>query len=222
MIATYNTAVTDTAREILWKECSRKKPWVTRDVLELCDEKRDSKKRWYEEEGAEDYRKANKNIQKALKKAKEVWIDTQSKESDTCLNKSNSKKAYQLVKDITSEKQGRSSTIQDKSGKCLTKEQEILSRWTEYCSELYNFENYGNNTVLETYSSTRTTETSASPVIQVKKRTKAIFNRLKPQTEEIIAEEQAGFRAGEAQQNISTASESCVNISRISTVFSYI
>ena len=58
-------------------------------------------------------------------------IGNQCKEIKTCLEK-NSKRAYQLVKDLTSEKQGRSSTIQDKSGKCLTEEQEILSRWTEY------------------------------------------------------------------------------------------
>ena len=43
----------------------------------------------------------------------------------------------------------RSSTIQDKSGKCLTEEKEILSRWTEYCSELYNYESCGDNTVLD-------------------------------------------------------------------------
>ena len=49
----------------------------------------------------------------------------------------NSKKAYQLVKELTSSKQGRTTTIQDKAGKCLTKEQNILKRWTEYCSELY-------------------------------------------------------------------------------------
>ena len=58
------------------------------------------------------------------------------------------KRAYQLVKDLTSEKQGRSSTIQDRSGKCLTEEKEILSRWTEYSSELYNYESCGDNTVL--------------------------------------------------------------------------
>ena len=45
-----------------------------------------------------------------------------------------------LVKDLTSEKQGRSSTIKDKSGKCLTEEKKILSRWTEYCTELYYYE----------------------------------------------------------------------------------
>ena len=65
-----------------------------------------------------------------MKKAKEDWIGAQCEEIETCLNKNNSKRAYQLVKDLASEKQGRSSTIQDKSGKCLTEEKEILSRWT--------------------------------------------------------------------------------------------
>ena len=50
-----------------------------------------------------------------MKKAKEDWIGAQCEEIETCLNKNNSKRAYQLVKDLTSEKQGRSSTIQDKS-----------------------------------------------------------------------------------------------------------
>ena len=84
-----------------------------------------------------------------MKKAKEDWIGAQSEETETCLNKNNSKRAYQLVKDLTSEKQGRSSTIQDISGKCLTEEKEILSRWTEYCSELYNYESCGDNAVLD-------------------------------------------------------------------------
>ena len=66
-----------------------------------------------------------------MKKAKEDWIGAQCEEIETCLNKNNSKRAYQLVKDLTSEKQGRSSTIQDKSGKCLTEEQEMLQYVTD-------------------------------------------------------------------------------------------
>ena len=49
MITTYNTAVTDAASEILWKERRMKKPWVTKDVLDLCDERRDLKWKRYEE-----------------------------------------------------------------------------------------------------------------------------------------------------------------------------
>ena len=63
--------------------------------------------------------------------------------------KNNSKKAYQLVKDLTAEKQGKSTTIQDKSEKCLTEENEILNRWTEYCSDLYYYENDGDPIVLD-------------------------------------------------------------------------
>ena len=60
-----------------------------------------------------------------------------------------SKRAYQLVKDLTSEKQGGCLTIQDKSGECLTEEQTILSRWTGYYSELYNHACCGDKEVLD-------------------------------------------------------------------------
>ena len=94
MIIPYNTALTDTASEILGKECRKKCPGKlpARGVPDLCDERRDWKKRWYEGEGAEQYRKDNKRVQKAQKKAKEEWIDTQCKEIDACLNINNSKK----------------------------------------------------------------------------------------------------------------------------------
>ena len=133
----------------LRRNAAEKNQWVTKDVLDLCDERRDLKKKRSEAEGAKEYREANRRIQKAVKKAKEDWIEAQCEETETYLNKNNSKRAYQLVKDLTSGKQGRSSSIQDKSGKCLTEEKEILSRWTEYCSELYNYESCGDNTVLD-------------------------------------------------------------------------
>ena len=84
-----------------------------------------------------------------MKMAKETWIQGQCQEVEACLRKNNSKKAYQLVKDLTTEKQGKCTTIQDKSGKCLTEKNEILNRWTEYCSELYNYETERDPIVLD-------------------------------------------------------------------------
>ena len=51
--------------------------------------------------------------------------------------------------DLTTEKEDKSTTIQDKSGKCLTEENEILNRWAEYCSDLYNYETDGDPIVLD-------------------------------------------------------------------------
>ena len=144
MITTYDTTMTGAAREILGKERRRKKQCVN-----LCDERRDLKKKRYEAEGANKDREANKRIQKAVEKVKEERICAHCEETETCLNKNNNKRAYQLVKDLTTEKQGRSSINQDRSEKCLTEEQEILNRWTEYCSALYNHESCGDNAVLD-------------------------------------------------------------------------
>ena len=78
-----------------------------------------------------------------MKMTKETWIQGQSQEVEACLRKNNSKKAYQPVKDLTTEKQDKSITIQDKSGKRLTEENANLNKGTEYCSDLYNYETDG-------------------------------------------------------------------------------
>ena len=39
VITTHNTAMTDAASEILGKERRREKPWATRNVQDLCDER---------------------------------------------------------------------------------------------------------------------------------------------------------------------------------------
>ena len=56
-----------------------------------------------------------------MKKAKEYWKGEQGSEIEENLRKNNSKRAYQLVKDLTTVKQGKAPTVQDRSGKCLQK-----------------------------------------------------------------------------------------------------
>ena len=76
------------------------------------------------------------------------WIGEQCSEIEDNLRKNNYKRAYQLVKDLTIVKQGKATTVQDLSGKCLTEERQILNRCTEYCSELYKHKANGDPSVL--------------------------------------------------------------------------
>ena len=85
-ITSSNTTVTDAASEILGKERDRETPWVTRYIFDVCDERRNLKKRCEAEE-ANEYRETNRRTQKAVKKAKEDWIGAQCEEIETCLNK---------------------------------------------------------------------------------------------------------------------------------------
>ena len=45
MITTFNTAVTETTSEILGKHRQKNKPWVTAEILNLCDKRRELRKR---------------------------------------------------------------------------------------------------------------------------------------------------------------------------------
>ena len=99
----------------------------------LCDKRRALKQNTAE--GAKLYREASQQVKKDMRKAKETWTEEQCLcIEDNLQKKNNSKKAYQLVKDLTISKQGRTTTIQDKAGKCLKEGQDFLKR---YCSELY-------------------------------------------------------------------------------------
>ena len=68
-----------------------------------------------------------------------------------------------MVKDLTTVKQGKATTVQDRSGKCLTEERQILNRWTKYCSELCNHKASGDPSVLNcTQTEKSETELTAS------------------------------------------------------------
>ena len=72
-----------------------------------------SSQKWRHEtaEEARKYRAINQEIKKSIKKTKESWIDVQCQDIEDNIRKNDSKKAYQLVKTLTSPKQGKTNTI---------------------------------------------------------------------------------------------------------------
>ena len=101
MITTFNTAVTETSNEIVGKHRRKKKTRITAEIFDLCDKRRELSEKRFEPEGSEKYKELNKNIKRCVKKAKENWIGEQYNEIEENLRKNNSKKAYQMVKDLT-------------------------------------------------------------------------------------------------------------------------
>ena len=69
IITTVNTTVTETASEILGKHRQKKKPWVTAEILDLCDKRRELRKKRFEPEGSENYKEVKNNIKRCVKRA---------------------------------------------------------------------------------------------------------------------------------------------------------
>ena len=70
-------------------------------------------------------RKIKRKIRTEMRMAKETWIPGQCQEVVACLRKNNSKKAYQLVMDLTKEKQGKSTTY--KTGRGSVSQRKVKS-----------------------------------------------------------------------------------------------
>ena len=73
MITTLNTAVTETASDILGKNRQKKKiPWVTAEILDLCDKRRELRNKRFEPEGSEKCKEVKKQHQEVH--GKKTWI----------------------------------------------------------------------------------------------------------------------------------------------------
>ena len=101
---TFNTIVTDTASENFGKHRRTKKPWVTADILDLCDKRRELKRRNCDPEGAVKYREVNKKIKQNMRRAKDNWIAEHCCEIEYSLSKNNIKKVNIERPDISEER----------------------------------------------------------------------------------------------------------------------
>ena len=86
--------MTDTAEEVLGKHRRRTKPWVTDQILEMCDKRREAKKKKDTTEGRKEYAKMNRDIRKDMKTANQKWIEDQFKEIEEDLQNNNTKKHF--------------------------------------------------------------------------------------------------------------------------------
>ena len=73
--------------EILGKHRPNKKKWITDDILEMCDKRRELKNKKHDAQGRIQYRDINNKIRKAIKQAKENWIEEQCEETDINLTR---------------------------------------------------------------------------------------------------------------------------------------
>ena len=78
-----------------------------------------------------------------------------------------------MVKDLTTVKQGKATTVQDRSGKCLTEERQIVNRWTEYCSELCDHNANGDPSVL---NCPQTNTEDYHPILHTQKKWRLQYN----------------------------------------------
>ena len=185
----FKEAVLETAEEVLGRQRKKKQPWVTREILDLCDERRSLKgARHTSPEDAEQYRKASRQVRKKMLEAKEDWITKQCEAIEQGMEQGNSKQAYETLKKLTKTQQHKTTVIEDSKGELLTEETEVLNRWTEYCQELYNYQLQPDTSLLENAPRDRTAEPLPILKEEVEQAVKSLKGGKSPGPDNIPAE----------------------------------
>ena len=104
------------------RKMTKKQNWMTEDILEVMEERRNFK------HGRLRYAELTKEIRKMCRKAKEEYHESLCKEMEELVRKLNPK-AYNMIKKLTNKRISSNNNIKDKDGNTLTTEQDILLRW---------------------------------------------------------------------------------------------
>lgn len=127
------TSIMTTAQNNLTKKRKAKKEWMTQDILDLMDIRRQHKTK-----NREKYNKIHKEIRKRIKAAKERWLKESCLEIEKLERQHDSFHLHKKLKELTGTcKTYKTSIIRDSSGKILSEVEERCTEWKNYIKELF-------------------------------------------------------------------------------------
>ena len=140
----------NTEEAVTWKEASDayiqtldevcpkarfvRRPWLDAACLELIEERRKRKK---EHDQGPGYRELCKRVKTECRQAKRRWFEEIASEAEAAAQSNRSKELYRLTKKLTGKKTTPSIGIKDGQGNVLQDKGDILQRWHEYASTLF-------------------------------------------------------------------------------------
>ena len=91
----FTKSITATAKNVLGKRRKTRRRWVTGEVLDCCERRRELKRKKNEGiQQKEEYRKVNREVRQLLKKANEDWAEEQAKLVEDGFEANNARKVF--------------------------------------------------------------------------------------------------------------------------------
>lgn len=130
--------VLDTAQKTIPKRKNKRKPWLTEKVFDLADQRRKVKEKGLENtDTRREYQDLSRKVQKQIRSDKSYYIKQKCAEVERDSSTNNTKDMFKNIKLLTSKPTTKLNVLKDEDGNILTEENEIKTRWKEYCEKLY-------------------------------------------------------------------------------------
>ena len=151
-LGAFNKSILSAVWNILEQRRSRRKPWISDEVLRLSDAKKGLKSQKHESQEFQfQYNSLTWQIHDKVKASKEEWIIGKCKEAEAAAIKNDSKTLYNKIKEISAgpSKKPQVRAIRDNQKNLLASNQAIEDHWKEYCESLYNYKLQSDPSVLQ-------------------------------------------------------------------------
>ena len=129
----FQEAIVEPAREVIPpKKKKTKNSWMTEDILDLMEERRQHKGK-----NEDKYKELDDMVRRKCLDAKEVWMNNMCDEIEQQRHR-DSKEMHRNIKELCGKKVCSSGgCIKSKDGDIIIEKDQILKRWTEYITELF-------------------------------------------------------------------------------------
>ena len=144
------SAILETASDILGRKAKVEKPWITEEIIRLCDQKRLHNNK-SDRSSRDTYKHLKRKVEREMRKAFRRHIAEKCKDCETQFMKGNSHKLFKTVSELSSKKDPSTSVILDKQGNDISDAKMKLERWKEYFEEKLNPEVMTDPNVLNSF-----------------------------------------------------------------------
>ena len=114
----------------------RKNPWVTQEILNLIDERRNYKNA-ANELGRREYKRLKNEVDMKCKLAKQESLEDKCKSVEECITRGKIDRAYRKIKETFGDKKSSCMNIKSSDGKPVLGKEGKAERWKEYIEGLY-------------------------------------------------------------------------------------
>ena len=137
LVEKLNTALIDTAKEILGHKPKTEKPWITDEILDLCDQKRQVCNK-QDRESRDMYKRIQRTVNKKIRTALRDYIREKCESCEKDFKSGNNHRMYKTVKELSTKKSTIAASVLDKGGKLLSDSEAIKDRWKSHFEEKLN------------------------------------------------------------------------------------
>ena len=139
-----SSTLKEKAKELLGIKRRIKQPWISEEILDICDRKREAKQqklRDCTEENIETHRRLCREVDRKCREAKKAWIEKTCEKAEISYRNGQSRELHRIVREVTRQWKPNSQVIKDEQGEILSATEEVKERWIRHYKTLLT----GNN-----------------------------------------------------------------------------